>query len=157
MNPDKPKTLIYGYGNPGRQDDALGVMLADGIENWSHSQHLPWVHAETNYQLNLEDAEKITHYNRVIFADASQEPLPDGFLFTPLKPSEAIDFSMHAVAPAFILHLCHEVFHHTPEAYLLHIKGYEWEFMKNITGTATDNLNKALDFVKSIILQHSNT
>ena len=26
--------LIYGYGNPGRQDDGLGPTLVDALETW---------------------------------------------------------------------------------------------------------------------------
>ena len=29
------KILLYGYGNPGRQDDGLGVLLVEELEKWS--------------------------------------------------------------------------------------------------------------------------
>jgi hypothetical protein len=61
---------------------------------------------------------------------------------------------MHAVSPAFILHLSKEVFNHEPEAYLLHIRGYEWEFMAAMTEKGKINLMSALHFVQDFILQH---
>jgi len=87
----------------------------------------------------------------VIFADASKEDIPQ-FQFEQLQPSEKVEFSMHAVSAAFILHLCNQVFNHKPDAYLLHIKGHEWEFMQEMTEEAHENLNKALDYMKDFFL-----
>ncbi len=149
MKTAHPKTLIYGYGNPGRQDDGLGVLLSEAIEKWAQENHYP-IETDSNYQLSLEDAEKIAHYERVIFADASQEADLNQFKCSPLLPSFQVDFSMHAISPAFILHLCDDVFQHKPEAYLLHIRGYEWEFMKEMTSAALENLEQAIAYVKEL-------
>jgi hydrogenase maturation protease len=147
---NRKRVLIYGYGNPGRQDDGLGVLLAERIEKWANDEGLTDIVTDSNYQLNLEDAEAISGYDVVIFADASQADIPD-YLFTPLEPSATVEFTMHAVSPAFILHLCHEVFNRAPETYLLHIKGYSWEFMNDMTPQAQINLEKAVEFVKGFI------
>jgi hydrogenase maturation protease len=152
LTADQQKILIYGYGNPGRQDDGLGVMLAEEIEKWCLETGLENIRTDSNYQLNLEDVESIAHYNMIIFADASGEEIVD-FLYEPLKPSASVEFTMHAVSPAFILHLCRQIFHQEPEAYLLHIKGYKWEFMQEMTVQARENLTKAGDFVKRLLLE----
>lgn len=154
MTPDKPRILIYGYGNPGRQDDVLGVMLTEELEKWSLQNGLTHIHTDSNYQLNLEDAAGIANYDVVIFADASKEDILH-FSFESLMPSEKVEFTMHAVSPAFILHLCKQVFKYKPEAYLLHIRGYEWEFMQEMTDLARDNLDKACEYVKNFITDHS--
>lgn len=146
-----PKILVYGYGNPGRQDDGLGVLLAEAIEKWTSDGQLDHVHTDSNYQLNLEDAADIAHYDIVIFADASRADIGH-FSLIPLEPSDVVEFTMHAVSPAFILHLCSEVFNRTPRAYLLHIRGYEWEFMGKLTEKARKNLNLATENIKSFIL-----
>lgn len=150
MNNGKLKILIYGYGNPGRQDDGLGILLAEEIEKWASGQGFSNIHTDSNYQLNLEDAAGISEYELVIFADASREDISD-FLFDELKPSAAVEFTMHAVSPAFILHLCHQVFEKKPRAYLLHIKGYAWEFMNEITDQAKLNLAGAIEYIKEFI------
>jgi hydrogenase maturation protease len=145
--------LVYGYGNPGRQDDGAGVMLVEKLDEWIANRKLEGVHTDTNYQLNLEDAATISHYDMVIFADASHEDLDD-FRMDPLVGSDRVEFTMHSVSPAFILHLSKEVFNHEPEAYLLHIKGYGWEFMGSMTEKGEKNLTGALHFVQDFILQH---
>jgi len=148
---NKPRILIYGYGNPGRQDDGLGVVLAEELERWALENKFAHLHTDSNYQLNLEDAAAIAGYDMVIFADASKEDIPH-FSLEPLLSSEKVEFTMHAVSPAFILHLCHQVFNHEPVAYLLHIRGYKWEFMEKMTPSARDNLLSATEHVKKFVL-----
>ncbi|MBN2813555.1 MAG: hydrogenase maturation protease [Bacteroidales bacterium] len=142
--------LIYGFGNPGRQDDGLGIMLAEELRAWSAENQFAFVHTDSNYQLNLEDAANIAGHDVVVFADASREDIPD-FLMEPLKPSGKVEFSMHAVSPAFVIHLCGHVFNAHPQAYLLHIKGYEWEFMAAMTEKAKSNLGLAVEHLKKFI------
>ncbi|MFL7814309.1 MAG: Ni/Fe hydrogenase, partial [Anaerolineales bacterium] len=71
------QVLVYGYGNPGRQDDGLGIALVDKLEEWASQQGLDGVQFENNYQLNIEDAEAISGKDLVIFADASEEEIVD--------------------------------------------------------------------------------
>jgi hydrogenase maturation protease len=149
-----PRILVYGYGNPGRQDDGLGVIFTDELEKWVESAHLVNVHTDSNYQLNLEDAAGIANYDIVIFADASKEDLQH-FSLVPLEPSEHAQFSMHSVSAAFILYLCHQIFNHKPKAYLLHIKGYKWDFMSQPSDKARENLDLALVYTKDFILNNS--
>jgi len=149
-----PKILIYGYGNPGRQDDGLGIGLVEEIDRWRTETGLDHVFTDSNYQLNLEDAAGIAGYDVVIFADASREEIRD-FCFDPLIPSDKTEFSMHAVSPAFILHLTRFVFHQEPEAYLMHIRGYAWEFMEDMTDLAKTNLAGAVEYIKDFVKQLS--
>jgi Ni,Fe-hydrogenase maturation factor len=130
------------------------VLLSEEIEKWSHVNGLSNLTTDSNYQLNLEDAAGIASYDMVIFADASGEDIAT-FLFEPLQPSAAVEFTMHAVSPAFILHLCTQIFEHIPEAYLMHIKGYEWEFMQEMTEQARTNLDQATDYLKQFILRNT--
>jgi len=147
------KILIYGFGNPGRQDDGLGVILSEEIEKWSSAEGISNIQTDSNYQLNLEDAAGIADYDLVVFADASGENISD-FLLEELKPSPAVEFTMHAVSPAFILHLCQQVFEKNPRAYLLHIRGYEWEFMAGMTEKARINLEMATSHLKDFLLEN---
>ena len=60
------KVLIYGYGNPGRQDDALGILLVEKMELWAKENGLGFIDFDSNYQLNIEDAMAISEYDIVI-------------------------------------------------------------------------------------------
>jgi hydrogenase maturation protease len=136
--------LIYGYGNPGRQDDALGIHLVDFIEKWAKEKQFNFITTDQNYQLNIEDADLISHFHLVVFCDASMLDIADVVIEEAL-PDLKTEFSMHSVTPSFIVGLCQEIFNQHPEAYTLHIKGYAWEFMQEMTSQAQKNLCQAKD------------
>jgi len=149
----QPKILIYGYGNPGRQDDGLGAAFIAAMEQWLLANPIDGLDLDTNYQLNIEDAEQISGYDVVLFVDASLEPI-DSFSLTSVQPSDAkVEFTMHAVSPSFVLDLCKKIFNRTPETYLLHIKGYEWEFIEKLTDQAQQNLKAALSYIQQSLMK----
>jgi len=143
----KEKILVYGYGNPGRQDDGLGAALIQKVDEWLTSFPSQKIITDTNYQLNIEDAASVAEASKVIFIDASIEEI-ENFSFTEVKASDArVEFSMHAVSPAFVIDLCTKMYGKAPEAYLLHIKGYEWDFREELTPGAQTNLSLAFEFL----------
>jgi len=144
------KILIYGYGNPGRRDDGLGVVMTEMVEEWIKSNNLPQIDVDSNYQLNVEDAEKISSYGLVIFVDASQEEDLPGFKMTDIIPNKnMVEFTMHAVSPAYILHLTNDLFNKYPDAKLLSIRGYRWEFQEGLSESAQLNIESAYCFLLS--------
>ncbi len=146
------KILIYGYGNPGRQDDGVGNIFVEEMEKWVTKNKIDNISFDSNYQLNIEDADTISEKDIVVFVDATIEDIED-FYIDKVNASEAkVEFTMHAVSPAFVLNLCNDIYNKYPETYLVHIKGYEWEFGEGLTDKAQNNLNKAIDFVKNKIL-----
>lgn len=145
------KILVYGYGNPGRQDDGLGVLLAEMIEEWAKEQGFSNnVDIDSNYQLNIEDAYRLNDYDMVIYADASIEDIDD-YLFEQIKPVINPAFTSHSVSPEFVIGLCQEIYGEIPDTYLMHIKGYEWEFLGEMTSKADENLNKAFEVIRDKI------
>lgn len=140
------KVLIFGYGNPGRQDDALGVLLADKMEAWAKKEGVNSIYFDSNYQLNIEDALTISEYDLVIFADASIEQI-DNFILSRVEPSQKTEFTMHAMSPDFVLHLCQSLYNKFPATYLLHIKGVEFELKEGLTKKGEENLSLAYEFL----------
>jgi hydrogenase maturation protease len=144
------KILIYGYGNPGRQDDGLGNLFVDEAQKWAEAEGLGYISFDSNYQLNIEDAAEIAEQDVVIFVDASIEDISD-FVLTELEPDAKVEFSMHSVSPAFVVHLCKDIYPQTPKAYLLHLKGYVWEFKEGISEKAYGNFSKAFEYMKPLL------
>ena len=151
-----PRVLIYGYGNPGRSDDGLGNAFVELASEWILKEGIRNIDTDSNYQLNIEDAELIHHYDIVIFVDASCENEFDGFQFSRLQPaSDSKQISTHSVTPSFVLHLSEEIYKAQPEAYLLRIKGYQWEFIEQLSDKADENLRKAFDHLKNTMNENS--
>ena len=142
--------LVYGIGNPGRRDDGLGPELVRILEEWSRQVKTEGIFFDSNYQLNVEDAEIISRYDMVIFADASVEDIRN-FTLTRLTEEDGVTYTTHAASPGYILKLCHELFGKKPGAYLLHIKGYEWDFRAGLTKQARENLVQAAEFMQEYL------
>ncbi|HDD62225.1 MAG: Ni/Fe hydrogenase [Chloroflexota bacterium] len=142
--------LVYGYGNPGRQDDGLGNELVRRLEEWVIAEGIVDIAFDSNYQLNIEDADAIAQNELVIFVDASEEDIED-FCLSSVDGKGKLAFTTHAASPSYIVKLCQELFQKTPRVFLLHIKGYEWAFQEGLSSRADENLAKALDFMKKML------
>jgi hydrogenase maturation protease len=140
------RILVYGYGNPGRQDDGLGPTLVGMLEE----EQIPGITTDCNYQLQIEDAAAVSEHDAVIFVDASCAG-DESFTFTDLEPSNDITFTTHTMSPASVLALCHELYRKSVRAYVLAIRGYEWEFVEGLSPKAGENLDLAYRFLKSRI------
>jgi len=152
---NRPKILIYGYGNPGRRDDGLGPAFIHLIIKWLKEQKIKDVITDSNYQLNIEDACSIRDYDLVIFVDASMEEFAD-FELVRVNPSGEVSFTMHAVHPSFVLDLCRKLYGRSPEVFLMKIKGYDFQLMEGLTDAAASNLQKALSCIKRIVADPGN-
>jgi len=147
--------LIYGYGNPGREDDGLGIELVNRLEEWSIQAAIHGIEFDSNYQLNIEDAEAITAKDLVVFVDASTEDIED-FILTEVTGESDVSFTTHAASPGYIVKLCSDLFDKCPPVFLLHIKGYQWEFREGISEKAEINLQKAFEFMKDYLINLQN-
>ena len=141
----RPRVLVYGYGNPGRQDDGLGVALVDELEAGAGPgtrDAQPWLSFDRNYQLNAEDALDASHHDIVVFVDASQDQ-EEPFRFRPIAPSPTVSFSTHSMMPESVLALCRDLYGAHPAGRLLTIRGYSWEPNEAMTAKARGNLQRA--------------
>ena len=147
------KILIYGYGNPGRQDDGIGARFVELADVWIEQGNLSGVFTDCNYQLNIEDSALVADYDMVIFVDASVVAEVEDFKLETIHPNDAtIEFTMHAVSTSYVVDLCQKLYGKHPQAYVLHVKAYEFDFIEELTPKAIENLNNAFQFIKEFIL-----
>lgn len=142
--------LLIGFGNPGRLDDGLGPRLAEMLE----PLNLPNLTVDSDYQLIVEDAAEVARYDVVIFADAAvagAEP----FWIKRIHPDAAhLSFSSHSVSPQGVISLAKELFQAEPDAYILGIRGYDFnEFEEKLSPKAGKNLAAALEHITNIMQQ----
>jgi len=138
-----PRVLVLGYGNPGRQDDGLGPAAAAEIEklDW------PGVTARDNYQLVIEDAVDIAEHEVVWFVDAARSG-GEPYEVLRLAPAFDVAFSSHLVKPETLLAIAEQYYGKSPEAYLVGIRGYEFEFLEGLTDHARSNLAQAMVLIR---------
>ena len=169
MSPERT-TLILAIGNPARLDDGLGPSFAAAIERRdvetgatagraatnsaaeTVSQPEPDVEVCWDYHLQIEQAEDVARAERVIFVDADRiGPAP--FSLRRVEPSqEPVRFTSHGVSPSGLLGLTEELHGRRPEAWILGIRGYEFDgFGERLSGGARDNLTAALDHISRLL------
>ncbi len=141
------RVLFIGFGNPGRRDDGLGPACAAAVEKLE----IPGVTVDSDYQLSVEHADALARHDVVIFADAALDG-PEPFAFRRIEPGPAVMFSSHSVTPEGVLTLTDELFHEQPEAYVLGVRGYEFdEFGEALSARAQANLAAALEFITPVL------
>lgn len=129
-------TLIFGWGNPSRGDDALGPLLIERIEALS----LPDVDCLTDFQLQVEHSLDLIGRQRVLFVDASREAAAPCQL-TALHPGADSSLSSHAMSPAALLQVCLDVHGTAPQAWLLAIRGESFELGTRLSTPAQRGLD----------------
>jgi hydrogenase maturation protease len=141
--------LVYGYGNPGRQDDGLGPLLIEKIEELD----LPYVQTDANYQLQIEDAADMIKHELVIYVDATLKG-DSPFTVTRVEPLSGIAFTSHVVSPGSLLAICRDIYNKLPDTWMVGIRGYDFEFAEGLSERAQRNFEKALDFITLLLLEY---
>ncbi len=142
------ETLMLGWGNDGRRDDGLGPAFVRVFAE----RALPGLTVSSDYQLQVEDAVEVARFPRVIFVDADRSG-PEPFSFRRVLPAaSSLSFSSHSVTVGGLLALTRELFGHEPEAWLLGIRGYDFDrFESSLSPPARDNLAAAADFIAAAL------
>lgn len=151
------KILWFGIGNPGRQDDGLGIRLIEELEaiqqSSTHSFPKTWA-LDSNYQLNAEDALLVSDYDRVVFVDATVAPDAQApFEVKTLEPSNEIAFTTHEMNAGVVMALCDQLYGKKPKSYLLTIPGYTWDIGDQMSEGARQNLKETLHAIAEELLQ----
>ncbi len=96
--------LVFGVGNPSRNDDALGPLFIERLDAWSAtSDDLPIKLATlTDFQWQIEHALDLVDIDVVVFVDASVSALPP-FELEPLAAKFDATHSTHALSSACLL------------------------------------------------------
>lgn len=148
------KLLFFGIGNVGRQDDGLGIRLIEKLEANFETHEVEF---ECNYQLNIEDALRISEFETVIFVDATKElNTLSPFAIRPLHATHEVAFSTHAMSLSSVLGLCEELYQKKPQAFLITIPGYSWEIADQLSEQASENLEQTFQIVSQWLKQSLN-
>jgi len=141
--------LIIGVGNNGRQDDGLGWAFLDNLDKDVRTV----ADLEYRYQLQIEDAELISHYDTVYFVDADHMQHQNGFQFRKARPRGSYNFGTHQLHPETVLYLVSRIYHRTPNAFILGITGESFNLKMGLTENGEIHLQNALEFLTTKLHQ----
>lgn len=143
--PERLRTLVFGYGNPSRGDDAIGPEFVRRLEAEA-AAHPEWGAVEflTDFQLQVEHALDLEARDRVLFVDASVSA-PPPFSLDRLEPRDDLTHTTHSVSPAAVLHVYRRVVGgEPPPAWMLAIRGSRFELGEPMGAAASVHLDAAL-------------
>lgn len=145
-------TLIFTWGNPSRGDDALGPYIHD----WLKEKNIEYIDLLTDFQLQIEHAVDLENRERILFVDASVSAKAP-FEFYRLRPVADESYTTHAMSPESLLATYQKVNNQTPPpAFMLSIRGYEFDLGLQISYEAIAHLTKAQEFI-NLLLSNNNT
>jgi hydrogenase maturation protease len=138
-------TLIFGWGNPSRGDDALGPLFVEHFTALA-ALHPEWgaVECLTDFQLQVEHALDLQGRRRVLFVDASVDAQPPCTL-SRIEAERDASFTTHAMSPQAVLKVYADIDEgEAPPCWLLAIRGERFELGEPLTEAAQQSLHSAL-------------
>lgn len=144
----KADTLVIGYGNADRQDDGVGwhvlKALAEKVGAAVDEDPGADIEAQSDIvdllyilQIYPELAETISHYPRVCFVDAHTADIPTEISWIELTPEYEKSPLTHHMSPKTVLSIAKTIYDRAPEAILVSVRGFHFEFERELSpGTA---------------------
>ena len=118
------KILVLGYGNSSRRDDGAGWFVIEHLQ----PAGLPDVVLLTAHQLEVDQAEVISHFDYVIFVDAAVPQSPKPITETVIQPKFQSHAVAHYLAPSDLVSLSDTLYGRVPRAVLFSIRGTDFGF-----------------------------
>ncbi len=131
---DHKKRLVVGVGNEYRRDDGVGIRLVE-------RSTLPGADVLLVGGIYPELAETLSQYDMVVFVDAAVKG--DPVKLSRVFPEASTLPLFHQITCGGILALTEVLYHTCPEAWLLAIRGYDFEHGEGLSEKAKENLTQA--------------
>jgi len=145
--------LIFAIGNESRGDDALAPLLVRGLEGWVKAAGR--VELLEDYQLQVEHVTDLTGRSAVLFVDADMS-CTEPFHFSEIAAEKDGSYTSHVMTPFALLHTYRQVYGtDAPPAFLLRIRGYDFELGNLLSDDAAANLEVATKLVRELCAEAS--
>ncbi|MCX7817450.1 MAG: hydrogenase maturation protease [Syntrophales bacterium] len=161
---EQKKVLIIGLGNIDRADDGVAWWIVNAIRKRLGLRPLGeyetgleemkgFVNAIFVHQLTPEILEDIIGYQKIIFVDAHTVPKESEVYVSSVTPSyESLLFSHHLTAPTLLAFL-KDLYNEEPRAYIVSIRGHDFDFHRNLSPKTMQLLEPALAYIEQLLQQ----
>ena len=150
--PKVPGTLIIGYGNALRGDDAVGLHAAHELESLFLGD--PEVGVIACHQLTPELADDISACELVIFLDASCEGKAGTVRCRPISLQSAPGAFTHQLDPASLLSAAEQLYGEAPPAFCITVTGWSFEIGSKLSGGAQQRLPELVSRTRELVASH---
>jgi hydrogenase maturation protease len=156
------KTLIIGFGNLDREDDGVAWHILDRFSRPFNfhldpsPEEIPLPLAENLdilflMQLMPELAEMIAGYDRVCFVDAHTGAVPEELHISAVGACFQNSPLTHHMTPETVMCLTRDIYNATPEAKLVSVRGYQFEFRPDLSARTDQLANLAVKEIQDWI------
>ncbi len=146
----RASTLVIGYGNTLRRDDALGWLIAEEI---GRRQHLR-VRTMSVPQLTPELAAELAAAGTAVFVDARRCP-PSSQLGIQVEPVLSCDQEwtslVHVLTPSVLLKFCQAAFGHCPRAWQVSVPGSDFSFGEGLSDLGLRSMGRAPGEIEALL------
>lgn len=140
------RLLIFGYGNIGRGDDAVGPEFVARIT----SRALGNIVCHSDMQLQIEHAADLDACDRALFIDADCS-CAEPYEFSEIHAAKDDSYTSHAMSPGALLYAYQQIFQKgPPPAFVLRIRGYEFGLGEPLSQKASVNLEAAMMLLQEL-------
>jgi hydrogenase maturation protease len=147
LSPCHPVTVVIGYGNDLRGDDAAGPRVAAAVAGWD----APGVWALAVHQLTPELAEALAAAERVVFVDACASP-EQAEVETQLIVPAARDTALgHTCDPRMLLALAESLYGYRPLAWSITVPAQSFALGADLSPVAERGIAGALRQIRELI------
>lgn len=146
-------TLIVGYGNKLRGDDAVGYLAAERLrENNLH----PEIEILPVHQLTPELVDPISRAARVFFIDAAAGPTPGQITERPVRADPAGKPFTHMATPEALLAGAAALYGAEPPATLLTVTAASFEVEEKLSPPVREALDSIVEYLQLFCADSAN-
>lgn len=135
------ETLVIALGNPLRQDDGVGLAVAQALRGRGR------LDVRVVHQLLPELAESLSRAPLVVFVDARRGGPPGGVKRERVVGDRRDWSGSHVLDPARLIGLCRSLYGRAPEAWAVSISGQQFGFGDDLSEPVRRAVPAAVRFV----------
>lgn len=140
---------IFAWGNRGRRDDGVALILAERLE--AAYAHAPEVIIGQYHQLGPELAEELHHARLALFLDAHARDEAGDVLIEPVQADHGHGLDTHHCRPGQLLALAVCLGWTTPPALQIGIRAFDIDFGDNLSPATTSAMLDAERRIHAIV------
>jgi hydrogenase maturation protease len=155
------RTLVIGFGNIDRADDGVAFQVINALRRRLGQKALSEedtgleelgapVDSVFLSQLAPELMDTLTEFGQVIFVDAHVYETLEDLHCAPVVPEYAPSTFTHHLTPAALLALLKALYRAEPAGHLVSIRGYDFDFHRNLSQKTCALVEPAADCILQI-------
>ena len=144
--------LIFAVGNESRGDDALAPLLLRRLDAWLQKEgRSADFELIEDFQLQVEHAMDMAGRRLVLFIDAGMDT-PEPYAFYRAQLGNSATPYSHALPPEAVLAVYPQIYQKDPPpAFILCIRGEQFELGSALSPAADSRLDRAMDFMRQLL------